>query len=61
MSFIFSINQDVEIKASGESGMVVGRAEYDFDENTYYLRYEAADGRAVEQWWKESALTASVL
>ena len=35
------------------------RAEYSYCENSYLVRYEAADGRAVEQWWTESALKAA--
>jgi hypothetical protein len=54
--FRFEINQAVMITASGESGVVVGRAEYATSENSYYVRYRAGDGRAVEQWWQESAL-----
>ena len=53
----FQLKQQVAIAASGETGEVVGRAEYAGSEPTYLLRYKAADGRAVEQWWNESALT----
>lgn len=54
----FELNQFVSITASGESGIVIGRAEYANSENSYLLRYRAADGRAVETWWQESALRA---
>jgi hypothetical protein len=56
MGFKFKINDDVVIAVSGEPGMVIGRAEYATAENTYLIRYQAADHRAVEQWWSESAL-----
>ena len=49
-SFEFELEQPVRIAASGESGVVVGRAEYTYCENSYLVRYGAADGRAVEQW-----------
>jgi len=54
--FIYLLGDQVCIVASGEHGEVIGRAEYSNDENTYYIRYKAADGRAVESWWNESAL-----
>jgi hypothetical protein len=44
------------IKASGEQGVVIGRAEYTNADPSYYCRYKAADGRAVEGWWAEDAL-----
>jgi hypothetical protein len=56
MNFAFELNQQVSILASNESGKVIGRAQYSTGENTYLIRYKAADGRAVEQWWGESAL-----
>lgn len=52
----FSLNQHVQITASGEQGVVIGRAEYSFAANSYLVRYKAADGRAVEAWWNEDAL-----
>ncbi len=55
--FAFSIGQDVKMKHSDEAGEVVGRAEYAHQENLYYVRYLAGDGRQVETWWGESALT----
>ena len=58
MGFIFSLRQTVTIIASGETGEVLARAEYATSENSYYLRYKAADGRATEAWWSESALSA---
>ena len=53
----FELKQNVTISASGEQGQVVARAEYATAEPSYLLRYKCADGRAVEQWWAESALT----
>ena len=57
--FEFEIGQVVKIANSEEVGNVTGRAEYQKAENSYYLRYKAADGRAVEAWWPESALVAA--
>lgn len=56
--FQFQLGQSVVVNASGEIGVVIGRAEYQYNENSYCVRYCAADGRAVEQWWGESALIA---
>lgn len=55
--FKFALGQSVTIAASGETGEVIGRAEYATSENSYYIRYAAADGRAVESWWQQSALS----
>jgi hypothetical protein len=54
--FEFELKAQVVITASGETGTVQGRAQYTNSENTYYVRYKAADGRATEAWWPESAL-----
>lgn len=54
--FTFSLGQQVVISASGEQGTVVARAEYLNSEDAYYIRYKAADGRATEAWWPDSAL-----
>ena len=59
--FKYALQQDVTITTSGESGTVIGRAEYTTAEPSYYIRYRCADGRAVEQWWSESALTSTRL
>lgn len=56
--FQHEIEAEVVIEASGEAGMVIGRAEYYSMENSYLVRYKSADGRAVEQWWVESALVS---
>lgn len=58
-TFTFDLTQIVKISESGETGTIVGRAEYTTAENSYLLRYKAADGRAVESWWNESALEAT--
>jgi hypothetical protein len=54
--FKFNLNDNATINASGESGQIIGRAEYVSVENQYHIRYKAADGRAVEAWWGESAI-----
>lgn len=57
--FKFDLDQQVKIDVSGEQGKVLARAEYSTAENNYYIRYKSADGRAVEAWWQESALSAA--
>ena len=52
----FALGSLTYIRASGEGGTIVARGEYIAGENQYLLRYQANDGRAVEQWWGESAL-----
>lgn len=55
-SFRFGLGQHVLISESGESGVVIGCAMYSYCANSYFIRYKAADGRAVEQWWSQDAL-----
>jgi seryl-tRNA(Sec) selenium transferase len=55
--FKFELNQEVKIFRSNESGVIIGRAEYVSGLNNYFVRYVAADGRAVEAWWQEDALS----
>lgn len=54
--FTFPLGATVTIEASGESGTVVARADYEHAEDSYLVRYKAGDGRAVEAWWTEGAL-----
>lgn len=56
--FQYELKQTVQIASSGETGTVEGRAMYTHSENTYYLHYKAADGRATDCWWPESTLRA---
>jgi hypothetical protein len=60
-TFTFSMGELLNIDTSVEFGHVVARAEYAHGEDMYLLRYRAADGRAVEQWWGESALSTASL
>lgn len=51
----YEMGKQVELR-SGESGEIVGRAEYAASESQYLVRYVAADGRLTECWWNESAI-----
>lgn len=55
-NFAFQLSDAVIIKASGETAEIASRSESTFAEPQYLLRYRCADGRAVEQWWTQSAL-----
>lgn len=55
-TFQFNLGDDVRVSAN-ETGQVIGRAEYLHAEPSYYVRYTAADGRRVEAWWGDSALS----
>ncbi|MGO3011728.1 MAG: hypothetical protein ACTID4_00010 [Hafnia alvei] len=57
-AFKFEITQLVESRVSDEFGEVKGRAEYSTHENSYFVHYKAADGRAVSAWFDESDLDA---
>lgn len=39
-----------------EAGHVIARSESLEGDNQYFVRYRAADGRQVEQWWTENAI-----
>jgi hypothetical protein len=56
MTFKFELDTSVTIAASGETGMIIGRAEYIDSDNSYLIRYKAGDGRATEAWWTEKAI-----
>ena len=56
MAFKYDLDARVKVSCSGEEGDVIGRAEYTSQEPQYWIRSKAADGRAVESWWSESAL-----
>lgn len=53
---MFDLKSKVKIIVSGEEGEIIGRAEYTYCENQYYIRYKTADGRAIESWWTASAI-----
>lgn len=54
--FKFELGSTAIIKASGETGEVVGRAQYIHGPDQYQLRYVNAAGVATEIWWEESTL-----
>lgn len=56
MEFKFELDQLVIIRVSGETGRIVGRAQYTNRWVSYLVRYKCADGRGVEAWWDEDAL-----
>ena len=55
--FKFELGENVSLVCSDERGTVTGRAEYSNSNNDYRVRYKAADGRQVEAWHAEDALT----
>lgn len=56
VNFKFELDQEVIIAVSNEQGLIIARAQYRTSENQYLLRYKNNEGRAVEEWWGESAL-----
>ncbi len=57
--FKFNLSQEVKIDVSGETGTVIAASVHEQCEDQFNIRYRAADGRAVESWWSESALSAA--
>lgn len=56
MTPAIDLGDQVIITCSSEHGTVVGIARYMSGNTDYLIRYRAMDGRAVEQWWSESAI-----
>jgi hypothetical protein len=56
--FKFDLGEKVKIVCSGESGLVTSKCASVGRSTQYMVRYKAADGRAVEQWWDEDALSS---
>lgn len=56
MSFKFEMQEEVEIVDSTELGVVTGRAEYAYSENSYLVDYVDAMGRQQSGWFGEHLL-----
>jgi hypothetical protein len=56
VAYEFELGDEVTIQCSGETGLVVGRAEYDNAEPSYFVRYKHNMGWATTSWWTEGAL-----
>ena len=52
--FKFNLEEEVSLKESGETGIIIGRAEYTNQSPSYLVRYRAADGRQQKVWWDEN-------
>ena len=49
--FDYNLKDEMKITVSGETGTIVGRAEYTHLRDSYWIRYKAADGRAANGWF----------
>lgn len=56
--FLFNLGDKVALEMSQEQGRVIGRAEYADHPPSYFVRYVAADGRQVQEWFDGAALEA---
>lgn len=54
--FKFNLHQCIELRYSGEQGVVKGRAHYTDSANAYYVTYRAGDGCQRSAWLNESEL-----
>ncbi|SFN16564.1 hypothetical protein [Nitrosomonas communis] len=54
----FELSEQVKL-FSGETGVLIGRAEYLDHSPEYLIRYKDSDGRTEEDWWKESDISKS--
>jgi hypothetical protein len=60
-AFKYQLSQRVKLTESAEEGKILARAEYhkSYGDPQYYVRYKAADGRQVQDWWAEDAIEAA--
>lgn len=56
--FKFELGQEVKLAAGGETGQIVGRAEYLKAKDAYVVRYTEGAGPATEVWLNEDAITS---
>lgn len=54
--FAFALGDHVNLSLSHEEGIVIGRAEYTNIPPQYFVRYVAADGRQVQDWFCDDAI-----
>ena len=54
--FEFELGDKAKMAMTAESGVIIGRAEYDTLPPSYLMRFVAADGRQVEDWFKSEAI-----
>lgn len=52
----FPLGATARLICSGETGQIIGRAEYTSSGPQVQLRYKAADVRATEAWWNLDAV-----
>jgi len=50
------LGKTATIMCSNERGIIIGYAVFEDQNPQMLIRYKAADGRAVEQWWYASAV-----
>ncbi|WP_243612959.1 hypothetical protein [Shimia aestuarii] len=58
MKFTYELDQRVRLLMTEETGVIIGRAEYQTGPNNYYVAYKAADGRQMCAWWEENLICA---
>lgn len=57
MNFKFELKENIIIKISDERGIIIARGEFsNGGQNSYNVHYQAADGRAVTNWFDESMI-----
>lgn len=57
VNFKFNHDDVVVICRSGETGKVAGRSDYKHSKcQSYYIEYQASDGRAVADWFREDEI-----
>lgn len=55
--FKYEIGQSVKLALTDEAGIVTGRAQYQSQAPQYLVLYKAGDGRQVESWLSDYALS----
>ncbi|VVE47392.1 hypothetical protein PCO31111_04513 [Pandoraea communis] len=54
--FALNLGDAVALTMSKEAGFVIGRAEYESTADQFYVRYVAADGRQMRDWFSAEEL-----
>ena len=55
--FKFNLGDQVELNISGEKGVIIGRADYAYSGQQYFVSYADGNGCAQDKWFYAEQLT----
>ena len=56
MAFLYNLGTPVKLTQSGESGTIIGRAEFTNSDEQYFVRYVDGNGCLIQKWWPHDAI-----